>query len=66
MAANHWFAVAAQGKMWMVKGLWNEKCLAQIDGFTQITHDDRVTSITGAMTYVRPFKSWSKTSFISL
>jgi phage terminase large subunit-like protein len=66
MAANHWFALAAQGKMWMVKGIWNEKFLTQLDGFTQIVHDDRVTSVTGAMTYIRPFKSWSKTSFISL
>ncbi len=66
MAANHWFALAAAGKMWMVKGLWNEKTLSQLDGFTQVLHDDRITSITGAMTYVRPFKSWARTPFISL
>lgn len=66
MAANHWFALAAQGKMWMVKGTWVEKFLTQLDGFTQILHDDRVTSVTGAMTYVRPFKSWGRTPFISL
>ena len=66
MAANHWFALAAAGKMWMVKGTWNQKSLAQIDGFTQIVHDDYVTSITGAMNYIRPFRSWSRTPFISL
>jgi phage terminase large subunit-like protein len=65
-AANHWFGLAADGKMWMVKGSWNQKCLAQIDGFTQIPHDDRCTSITGAMTYIRPFKSWTKVPFVSL
>lgn len=66
MAANHWFALAAQGKMWMVKGAWNEKFLSQLDGFTQIEHDDRVTSVTGGMTYIRPFKAWARTPFISL
>jgi predicted phage terminase large subunit-like protein len=66
MAANHWFALAAQGKMWMVKGRWNEKFISQLDGFTQVIHDDRVTSVTGAMSYIRPFKSWARTPFISL
>lgn len=66
MAANHWFAIAADGRMWMVKGSWNQKFLAQLDGFTQIEHDDTVTSITGAMTWLSPFKSWSKTPFLSL
>jgi phage terminase large subunit-like protein len=66
MAANHWFALAAQGKIWIVKGAWNEKFLSQLDGFTQIAHDDRVTSPTGAMTYLRPFKAWVRTPFISL
>ena len=66
MAANHWFALASQGKIYMVKGMWNEKFLSQLDGFTQILHDDRVTSVTGAMTYIRPFKAWSRSAFISL
>lgn len=66
MAANHWFALAADGKMWIVKGNWNSKFLSQLDGFTQILHDDLITSVTGGMTWIRPFKSWSRTPFISL
>ncbi len=66
MAANHWFAVAADGRIYMVKGDWNEKFLGQLDGFTQVAHDDRVTSITGAMNWLSPFKAWAKTSFMSL
>jgi phage terminase large subunit-like protein len=66
MAANHWFALAAEGKMWIVKGRWNQKFLSQLDGFTQIVHDDLITSVTGAMTYLRPFKAWSRVPFISL
>ena len=66
MAANHWFALAAQGKIWLVKGEWVEKFLGQLDGFTQVLHDDLVTSPTGAMVYLRPFKAWVRTPFISL
>jgi predicted phage terminase large subunit-like protein len=66
MAANHWFAKAVDGRMYMVKGEWNQKFLSQLDGFTQITHDDRITSVTGAMTWLSPFKSWTRTPFISL
>jgi len=66
MAANHWFGLAADGMIEMVKGAWNEKSLSQIDGFTQLTHDDRVTSITGAMTSLNPFKTWVRTKFMSI
>jgi phage terminase large subunit-like protein len=66
MAANPWFALAADGRMWLVKGSWNEKFLSQLDGFTQVLHDDLVTSVTGAMVYIRPFKVWVRTPFITL
>lgn len=66
MAANHWFGFAASGKMYLVKGDWNNGFLSQLDGFTQIAHDDRVTSVTGGMTYIRPFKSWRKVPFLSV
>ena len=66
MAANHWFSIAGEGRCEMVKGNWNEKTLSQIDGFTQISHDDRVTSITGAFHYVNPFRSWARVPFLSI
>ena len=66
MAANHWFAFAAEGKFEMVRGSWNEKTLSQIDGFTQILHDDRTTSITGAFTYITPWVTWKKVPFLSI
>lgn len=66
MAANHWFSVAADGRMWYCKGSWVEKFLSQLDGFTLITHDDRITSVTGGMTYLNPFKKWSRVPFISV
>jgi predicted phage terminase large subunit-like protein len=66
MAANHWFSIAAEGRIEMVKGNWNEKFLNQLDGFTQLTHDDRITSVTGAMTKLNPFRRWSRVPFFSL
>jgi phage terminase large subunit-like protein len=66
MAANHWFGLAASGKMYLVKGEWNGKFLSQLDGFTQISHDDRITSVSGGMTYIRPFRQWKKMPFLSV
>jgi phage terminase large subunit-like protein len=67
LAANLlWFSVAADGRMYMVKGAWNRETLKQIDGFTQLRHDDRVTSITNAMFKLNPFKVWRKTPFVTL
>jgi len=66
MAANNWFAIATEGRMEMVKGIWNEKFLSQVDGFTQILHDDRVTSVSGAMRYLNPFRLWKQVPFMNL
>jgi phage terminase large subunit-like protein len=66
MAANHWFAIASDGRMEIVKGSWNEKLLSQVDGFTQLIHDDRVTSVTGAFHYLSPFKTWKRLPFMNL
>lgn len=66
MAAGPWFGLASRGLMWIVKGIWNDKFLSQLDGFTQILHDDRVTSVTGAMVYISPFKIWKNIPFVTL
>lgn len=67
LAANLlWFSVAADGRMYMVKGSWNRETLKQIDGFTQVVHDDRVTSITNAVFKINPYKVWSKTTYVTL
>ena len=66
MAANHWFAVATEGRMELVKGTWNEKFLNQLDGFGQLLHDDRVTSPSGAFHYLSPFKTWAAVPFFHI
>ncbi|HEY6075043.1 MAG TPA: hypothetical protein VIV15_17095, partial [Anaerolineales bacterium] len=67
LAANLlWFSVAADGRMYMVKGAWNRETLKQIDGFTQVKHDDRVTSITNGIFVLSPYKVWRKTPFVTI
>jgi phage terminase large subunit-like protein len=66
MAANHWFALAAKGQMWMVKGSWNNIFLSQLDGFTQVAHDDHITSVTGGMHYLSPYQVWKKIAFLTI
>lgn len=71
LMANDWFALAAGeegkgGKIWLCEGAWIEKFLEQVDGFLQIRHDDRVTSVSCALRTLNPFKSWHKTPFLSL
>ena len=67
LAANTWFAEAANGQWYYVKGLWNEKVFQQLDRFDGIQHDDRITSITGARHCIAPIKKkWSSVSFLTL
>ncbi len=66
MAANTWYGEAAQGKYWIVKGLWNEKFLIQIDTFPDAPHDDRITSVSGARHSIAPIRKWKKVSFMAV
>ena len=64
LAANtHWFGLAAEGRMWMMKGNWNDVFLGQLDGFTQVAHDDHITSITSGMFVLNPARKWSRMPF---
>lgn len=67
MAANTWYAEAAQGKWWIVKGLWNEKFLIQLDTFPdENVHDDRITSVSGARHVIAPIRKWRKATFTAV
>jgi len=67
LAANtYWFGQASQGNMWILRGVWNDKFLSQLDGFTQLRHDDLVTSITGAMYKCNPWKLWKHVKFLKV
>lgn len=67
LAANtHWFGVAAEGRMWIYRGGWNDVFLGQLDGFTQVTHDDHVTSVTSGMYVLNPARKWAKMPFVMI
>ncbi len=66
LAANPWFAEAANEQFFMVRGLWNEKFLGQLDVFPNGSHDDRVTSVTGGRHYLAPIRRWKKIGFIAI
>lgn len=66
--AYTWFGYANAGNVFMIENpAWNKTFLDQVDGFTFMEHDDRVTSCSGAMRWLSPkFRRWSQTTFISL
>ena len=67
LAANLlWFGAAEEGRMYMIDAAWNKETLKQIDGFTQVKHDDRVTSISNGMFILNPYKHWSRQKFMTL
>jgi len=66
IAANMWFGLAARGKIWMKVAEWNKETLKQIDGFTLVAHDDRVTSITGGMFKFSAYRQWKRTPFMAV
>lgn len=67
LAANtHWFGAAAEGRMWLMKANWNDGFLGQLDGFTMIEHDDKITSVTSGMYVLNPAVRWKKVPFVSI
>jgi len=69
IAANFWFADAAEGRMYMLQGEWNKEFLDQLDifpGSTSHVHDDRITSVSGARINLAPPKKWRSVQFLHL
>jgi len=67
MGANTWFAESANGNWEIKKALWNEKFFTQLETFNgDDSHDDRITSVTGARHVLAPVKKWQKISFLSI
>ncbi len=67
MLANYWFSLAAQGKIFLVDGEWVGKFLDQLSVFPEGKHDDRITSVSGAIVNLTPIvKKWKKIEFIAV
>jgi len=64
--ANIWFAEASKGKVYLVKGDWNDGFLNQISSFPIGRHDDKITSVNGARLNVAPIREWSAPKFLSV
>ena len=68
MRANVWFAEAANGQFFMVRGNWNEGTLDQLDEFTgnSKTHDDKIDSISGARHCLAPIIAFRDMEFLAM
>lgn len=66
MRANIWFAEAQNGKIFIVRGDWNENFLDQFASFPEARHDDRVDSVSGARVTLAPIRNWKKLDFITV
>jgi len=67
LAANTWFAEAADGKWYMTKGAWNELFFSQLDYFPNpAIHDDRITSASGARHKIAPIRKWKRIKFMAV
>jgi len=64
--ANVWFAEAAHGNIWIVRGKWNDDFFKELGSFPNAKHDDRIDSVSGARHVIAPLKKWSSAPFLSL
>jgi phage terminase large subunit-like protein len=66
-AANYWFAEAAKGKWWVVRGPWLDRFFGQLDVFPEKqSHDDRITSCTGGRLSIAPIRRFTSLHFAHL
>ena len=68
MAANTWFAEAAQGTWSVVYGNWTMGFFDQLDTFdgSDKVHDDRITSVSGLRHCLAPTVLWSSMEFLHI
>ncbi len=64
--ANTWFADAALGRFYMVKGPWNESFTDQLSSFPRGRHDDKIDGVSGARQVLNPVRRWRKISYLSM
>lgn len=68
MAANTWFAEAAQGLWSVVYGNWTPGFFDQLDTFdgSDRVHDDRITSVSGLRHCLAPTRLWRSLKFLHI
>jgi len=66
MLANVWFANAKEGVVYIIKGSWVDGFFEQLDEFPEASHDDKITSVSGARMQVAPIRRWKHIDFLHL
>jgi phage terminase large subunit-like protein len=64
-----WFGYAHAGNVYVkYNPYWNDTLMEQVDGFTLMKHDDRVTSVSGAFRWLSParMRQWKRVDFIGI
>jgi predicted phage terminase large subunit-like protein len=61
-----WFAKAAEGMVYLVKGSWNEYFLDELGSFPESRHDDMIDSVSGAFAVLNPQVNWKKIDFLHI
>jgi len=66
MRANIWFAEAASGKIFLVRGLWTDHFFSQLSSFPVGRKDDTIDSVSGARMCIAPVRQWKKMKFLAV
>ena len=66
MRANIWFAEAASGKIFIVRGLWTDHFFSQLSSFPVGRKDDTIDSVSGGRLCIAPVRQWKKMKFLAV
>ena len=66
MRANIWFAEAASGKIFIVRGLWTDHFFSQLSSFPVGRKDDTIDSVSGGRWCLAPVRQWKKMKFLAV
>jgi predicted phage terminase large subunit-like protein len=66
LRANLWFGEASAGRVWMLRGNWNDHFLSQLSSFPVGRHDDTIDSMSGARMCVAPIRQWRRVPFLAV
>jgi predicted phage terminase large subunit-like protein len=66
LRANIWFAEAASGRVFIVRGLWVDHFFSQLSSFPVGRKDDTIDSISGGRMCIAPIRQWKKMKFMAI
>jgi len=66
LRANIWFAEAASGRMFIIRGLWVDHFFSQLSSFPVGRKDDTIDSVSGGRMCIAPIRQWKKMKFLAV